>query len=111
MAVDDYQLSQDGEIKLLQKTDDKTDRLYASDEKGKVDKEKSIEVSKGVLDKIEVKDDELAYTKDAKGNATNTTYTKLTTATTQEGIDLFTFISDNTKNENGFISDGAAKTL
>jgi RHS repeat-associated protein len=105
MREDDYQLKQNGEIELIQKTDDKTDKLYASNDKGEVNKEKSIEVKKGVLDKMEVINDEGAPDKDAWGNKTDTKYTKLTTGTTKEGDDLFTFVSDNTTSENNFISD------
>jgi RHS repeat-associated protein len=111
MFEDDYQLTKDGEIKLLQKTDDKTDKLYASNEKGEVDKEKSIEVQKGVLDKMEVKNDEYAFKKDAWGKETDTKYTKLKTETTQEAVDLFKFISDNTANENAVMSDGGKNNL
>src|SRR5690554_5064725 len=53
MLEDDYKLNQDGEIELLQETNDATDTLYASDEKGNVDKDNSITVKKGVLDNIE----------------------------------------------------------
>ncbi|GEM_PF-1743819 len=109
--TDDYKLKKNGEIELIKKTDDKTDKLYATDDNGEVNKEKSIEVSKGVLDKAEVKDDELAFTKDAKGNPTDTKYTKLTTSTTKEGVALFKFISENTRNENGFLSDGGSKNM
>lgn len=35
--TDDYQLLKNGQIKLLQKTNDSFDRLYASNDKGKVD--------------------------------------------------------------------------
>jgi len=48
---DDYQLKKNGEIELIKKTDDKTDVLYASNNKGNVDKNKSITVEKGILDK------------------------------------------------------------
>ena len=48
---DDYSVDKSGNIKLEKKTDDKTDKIYAKDEKGKIDKSKSIEVDKGILDK------------------------------------------------------------
>ncbi len=50
-ATDDYKLKKNGHIELMQKTDDKTDKLYASKDNGDVDKTKSVEVKKGVLDK------------------------------------------------------------
>lgn len=48
---DDYKLLKNGNIELIKKTDDKTDKLYATDKKGNVKKNKSITVEKGVLDK------------------------------------------------------------
>lgn len=42
----DYQLLKNGEVKLLNTTDDKYDTLYASNNKGEVDKSKSITVNK-----------------------------------------------------------------
>lgn len=111
MLEDDYQLTQEGEVKLIQKTDDKNDKLFATDNCGEVDKSKSIEVKKGVLETMEVKNDDGAPNKDAWGNTTDTKYTKLTTGTTQEGAGLFKFISDNTCSENGFISDGGKNNI
>jgi len=49
-ATDDYKLNRNGKIQLIQKTDDKTDKLYATDKNGKVDKGNSLTVEKGVLD-------------------------------------------------------------
>jgi hypothetical protein len=48
---DDYKLLKNGDIQLVKKTDDKTDKLYATDSKGNVNTKKSITVEKGVLDK------------------------------------------------------------
>ncbi|WP_315817194.1 RHS repeat-associated core domain-containing protein [Paraflavitalea speifideaquila] len=50
--TDDYQLDREGRIRLLRKTDDKTDKLFASKSNDKVDKNKSIEVEKGILDNV-----------------------------------------------------------
>lgn len=44
-----YGLDKDGNIALLRKTDDKTDKLIALDDKGN-ETDKSIEVEKGILD-------------------------------------------------------------
>jgi RHS repeat-associated protein len=49
---DDYQLKKDGEIELIKKTDDKTDKLFANDNKGNIDKNKSITVEKGILNNV-----------------------------------------------------------
>ena len=51
-ATDDYKLNKKGVIALIKKTDDKTDKLYATDKKGNVDPKKSITVSKGVLNNV-----------------------------------------------------------
>ena len=51
MFFDDYQLSKDGSVQLLQKTDDATDKLYASKENGDIDKENSIDDVKSIPDK------------------------------------------------------------
>ncbi|OQP67845.1 RHS repeat-associated core domain-containing protein [Niastella populi] len=50
-VTDDYKLKHDGHFELVRKTDDKTDKLYATNKDGSVNKEKSIEVEKGILDK------------------------------------------------------------
>lgn len=44
--VDDYQLNQDGSVELLQKTNDKSDTLYASNADGSVNYDKSVTVEK-----------------------------------------------------------------
>jgi RHS repeat-associated protein len=51
--LDNFKLDKNsGEISLISKTDDKTDKLFASDDKGNVDKSKSITVEKGVLNNV-----------------------------------------------------------
>lgn len=45
------------------------------------------------------------------GNKTDTKYSKLTTGTAKERIELFTFVSDNTTTENTFISDGGKNNI
>jgi RHS repeat-associated protein len=51
---DDYKLMQDGKIEFVKKTDDKTtDKLYATDTKGEVNKDKSITVQKGILNNVQ----------------------------------------------------------
>ncbi|MDV7697436.1 hypothetical protein N6B72_10930 [Chryseobacterium soli] len=42
----DYQLLKTGEVKLLKETEERSDTLYASNDKGEVDKSKSITVNK-----------------------------------------------------------------
>lgn len=43
---DNFQLLKNGEVKLIEKTDDKSDTLFASDKNGNVDKSKSVTVEK-----------------------------------------------------------------
>lgn len=50
-VTDDYQLFRDGRIELIKKTDDKTDKLIASNQDNSVNTEKSMTVEKGILDK------------------------------------------------------------
>ncbi|MDR6546672.1 hypothetical protein J2810_002778 [Chryseobacterium rhizosphaerae] len=45
-AKDDYKLLKNGQIELIKKTDDKSDTLFATDNKGNVDKSKSVTVQK-----------------------------------------------------------------
>ncbi|MNU13800.1 RHS Repeat protein [compost metagenome] len=46
MNFDDYKLNQDGSVDLIQKTNDKSDTLYATDSKGNVDKSNGVTVQK-----------------------------------------------------------------
>jgi RHS repeat-associated protein len=93
---DDYQLKQDGKIELIKRTDDKNDKLYASNSKGEVDKKNSIEVKKGVL---ETKTDGKA-TNPETGKETNTS-TITVTNDTKGATKLFEFIAKNTSVEFG----------
>jgi len=48
--LDDFQLFKNGNIEIVKRTTDKTDKLYASDSNGNIDKGKSITLDKGVLE-------------------------------------------------------------
>ncbi len=48
--TDDYKLLKNGVIELVAKTDDKTDKLYATSANGEIDKSKSLTIEKGILD-------------------------------------------------------------
>ena len=52
-ANDNYKLDKNGAIELVKRTKDQTDKLFATDAKGNVDKSKSIQVSKGILNKVQ----------------------------------------------------------
>ncbi len=84
---DDYGLSQEGHVTLLEKTDDENDRLIVLDEKGnKTDK--TIEVKKGVLNNIKSDND-----------SENNTYNYMTIVNDDEASNLFEFVSQNTNVE------------
>jgi hypothetical protein len=99
-ATDDYKLSRNGKIQLIQKTDDKTDKLYATDKQGNVNKDKSITVSKGVLNNIQ------AGT--AKDEGKNVTVNYMQTNNAGEAKSLFEFAAKNSNVEwsNYSFSDG-----
>ena len=46
---DDYKLKRNGAIEFVRKTNDKTDKLYATEKNGDINKNKSITVAKGIL--------------------------------------------------------------
>ncbi|HNA96099.1 MAG TPA: RHS repeat-associated core domain-containing protein [Chitinophagaceae bacterium] len=88
---DDYKLKKDGRIELIKKTEDKNDKLYASNDKGEVDKTNSITVEKSVTNSMVSKPD-------ATGN--NLDYTALTmNSNTGAAKELFEFLSNNTNVE------------
>jgi RHS repeat-associated protein len=90
-ATDEYKLRKNGHIQLIKKTDDKTDKLYATDAKGNVNKNKSITVSKGVLNNVKsgsVKHD---------GKTSTVDYMKTNNAT--EAKSLFEFSAKNSNVE------------
>jgi RHS repeat-associated protein len=99
-ATDDYKLNKKGVIALIKKTDDKTDKLYATDKQGNVDKDKSITVSKGVLNNIQ--------TGTAKDEGKNVTVNYMQTNNAGEAKSLFEFAAKNSNVEwsNSSFSDG-----
>jgi len=46
-------LLKNGQIKLIEKTNDQTDTLFASDKNGNVDKSKSVTVEKGIVGQLQ----------------------------------------------------------
>jgi RHS repeat-associated protein len=99
-ATDDYKLSRKGVISLIKKTDDKTDKLYATDKNGNVNKDKSITVSKGVLNNIQ--------TGTAKDGEKDVTVNYMQTNSAGEAKSLFEFAAKNSNVEwsNYSFSDG-----
>lgn len=98
--TDIYQLDKrSGMIFLVQKTDDNFDVLYASNDKGQMNKNESVTVEKGVLDNIQ--NGSLM----AEGMETGYSYMKTSES---QGSKLFEFLADNTDIEWGItkFSDG-----
>ena len=90
-ANDDFKLRKNGKISLIKKTDDKNDKLYATDKKGNVDKNKSITVNKGVLNNVQ------SANMKRNGKTYNVNYMKAHNAS--EAKSLFEFAAKNTNVE------------
>jgi len=90
MDVDDYKVNKDGDISLINKTDDKNDVLYATNEDGTIDEDKSITVKKGTLNNI-------STAQSATNPGENFTYMKVS-GDKQAGA-LFEFLAINTNVE------------
>lgn len=52
-VLDNFQLLQNGQVKLIERTEDQTDTLFASDKNGNVDKSKSVTVEKGIVGQLQ----------------------------------------------------------
>jgi hypothetical protein len=92
--TDDYKLKRNGQIELIKETDDNTDKLYATDSKGAINKNKSVEVEKGVLNNVE------SGTAKAEGETVNFDYIQVKGNESQANT-LFEFMADNTNVEIG----------
>jgi RHS repeat-associated protein len=90
-ATDDYKLLKNGKIKLVQKTDDKTDKLYATDKNGNVDNTKSVTVQKGVVNTAKE-----GSAKDGEGISHTYTYYRTKGS---DGKKLFEFVAKNSTPE------------
>jgi len=97
LGMDDYTVNKNGNITLSQKTDDKTDRLIALGENGKIEYDEdgkmtnaSYEVKKGILDN--------------QKRLGKTTYMSVRGNEQAEG--MFRFLSENTDVEWGRLSYG-----
>jgi hypothetical protein len=89
--TDDYKLLRDGHLELVKKTDDKTDKLFATNAKGEVNEKKSIEVEKGILDNVK--------TGVAEGEGEKVSYQYMQVNGEEKATPLFEFIANNTKVE------------
>jgi RHS repeat-associated protein len=98
---DDYKLKRDGNIEFVRRTDDEVDKLYATNQDGSINKDKSIDVHKGVLDKkIETPPMETPYA--------HTTLTD--NFNKREARNLFEFLANNSDVEWGLITNGQKET-
>lgn len=99
---DNYQLFQNGEMKLIEKTKDKTDTVYASDEEGNVDKSKSVTVNKGIVG-------QMTETKDGNKNDSIGGYHQAVAEHSQQNsndmYNLFSFMANNASNVETSIID------
>lgn len=84
---DDYGLDNNGNISLLRKTDDATDKLIALDTKGN-ETDKSIEVGKGILGNVQA---------GKTSNGTQFDYMKINND--EVATNLFEFVAENSKVE------------
>jgi RHS repeat-associated protein len=90
-ATDDYKLKKDGIIQLVRKTSDKTDKLFATNSKGEVNKSKSITVSKGILNNVQ------SQTANNEGKTATVSY--MHTNNSGEARSLFEFVAKNSNVE------------
>lgn len=106
MLEDDYGVDENGNIKLLKKTDDNFDRLYAVDNKGrkkdtdgnaKVNENDAVTVQKGILDQMTV--DRASITIDKDKYDPSYAISNNNKSTESDYSNLFKFLSDNTKVE------------
>jgi RHS repeat-associated protein len=93
-ATDNYKLNRNGSIQLIQKTDDKTDKLIATDKNGKLDNSKTLTVEKGVLDN--------KVTTDIQLGGENFQYDSYK-ADDKQATAFFEFAADNTNVEFGIL--------
>jgi len=95
-VFDNFQLLKNGEVKLIEKTNDPTDTLFASDKKGNVDKSKSVTVQKGIVGQLQ-------YLRDGNKSDTEGSYhqaiKEFTTSTQNDMTNLFNFSAKNSKVE------------
>jgi RHS repeat-associated protein len=96
--TDDYKLKRDGHLELIKPTKDKTDKLYATDQNGSINKEKSIEVQKGILDQT--------MENAPSANSPQGSTTLPTMSNKPEAKKLFEFLASNSDVEWGRISIG-----
>ncbi|MDR6514249.1 hypothetical protein J2780_000813 [Chryseobacterium camelliae] len=85
-----------GQIKLIEKTNDQTDTLFASDKNGNVDKSKSVTVEKGIVGQLQYLRD--GNTSDGYGSY-HQAIKESTESTQNDMTNLFNFSANNTKVE------------
>lgn len=100
--LDNYQLLKNGEVKLIEKTNDKTDTLFASDKKGNVDKSKSVTVEKGIVGQLQ-------YLRDGNKSDGNPAYhqaiKEYTQQTANDMYSLYNFAANNAKDVEFSLTD------
>lgn len=92
-VLDNFQLLKNGQVKLIEKNDDKTDTLFATDDKGKADKSNSVTVQKGIVGQLQYYRD--GNTSDGYG-AYHQAIKESTESTQNDMSNLFNFTANNT---------------
>jgi len=93
MLEDNYQVDKQGNIDLVEKTDDDHDVLYASKSNGSIDEDKSVDVEKGTLDNITTK---TVKAQDSEGQVSTVSFDEVAVCGNEQGDALFKFLAQNT---------------
>jgi RHS repeat-associated protein len=102
MLENDYSIDKDGNVTLEKITDDKTDKVYAKNEDGTLDKSKSVELEKGVLQGEKEGDNGLKEGKTESGKE----YGYLDIKNDSKATEAFEFFSNNSGVEWGHLQTG-----
>lgn len=97
-VLDNFQLLQNGQVKLLERTNDSSDTLFASDKNGNVDKSKSVTVAKdkpsdgSVINDLSQATGYLSSMRPIKDGTVSAGYTN----NVNDAVNVFNFLNNNT---------------
>lgn len=103
---DDYKLLKNGQVEFVKKTDDKFDRLYATDKKGNIDKGNSITVAKEKPTDGTIISD-LSVNRSEEFGYSSPNLRLATTSNRTDALDVFQFAALNSVNEWSIASNTA----
>lgn len=95
---DDYKLLKNGQVQLIQKTNDSFDRLYATNDKGQVDQSNSVTVNKpnaesgSVISELSQATGYLGGMRSIKDGTVSAGYTN----NVSDAVNVFNFLNNNT---------------